>query len=135
MGSLNDIETSEIVSKWKDLILKLDQMGQTYIANADWAALRDATVRWASEREQESNNGQQVDKSDIEARLLLYVKVLKMYLGYCRDQVQVERITRGCSVQFPALKPFLDKMDTIPTDDIEMVPELRSLTPMELRGQ
>lgn len=135
MGSLNDIETSEIVSKWKDLILKLDQMGQTYIANADWAALRDATVKWASEREQESNDGQQVDKSDIEARLLLYVKVLKMYLGYCRDQVQVERITRGCSVQFPALKPFLDKMDTIPTDDIEMVPELRSLTPMELRGQ
>lgn len=46
MGSIDDVSTQEISQRWIDLICKSDEIGQRFIANADWAALRDATVTW-----------------------------------------------------------------------------------------
>lgn len=46
MGSI-DVSNEVITDRWIQLIKKADQIGQTYIANADWAALRDATVTYA----------------------------------------------------------------------------------------
>ncbi|EDO17550.1 hypothetical protein Kpol_534p30 [Vanderwaltozyma polyspora DSM 70294] len=46
MGSIDDVTNEEILSRWTTLILKSDDIGQRFIANADWAALRDATITW-----------------------------------------------------------------------------------------
>ncbi|CCK72918.1 uncharacterized protein KNAG_0M00650 [Huiozyma naganishii CBS 8797] len=46
MGSVDDTTNDEILQRWINLICKSDQIGQRFIANADWAALRDATVTW-----------------------------------------------------------------------------------------
>lgn len=46
MGSVDDTTNDEILQRWIDLIRKSDEIGQKFIANADWAALRDATVTW-----------------------------------------------------------------------------------------
>ena len=46
MGSVDDINNAEILQRWIDLVCKSDEIGQKFIANADWAALRDATVTW-----------------------------------------------------------------------------------------
>ncbi|QLL32680.1 hypothetical protein HG536_0D02020 [Torulaspora globosa] len=46
MGSVDDATNSEILQRWIHLITKSDEIGQRFIANADWAALRDATVTW-----------------------------------------------------------------------------------------
>ena len=46
MGSVDDITNAEILQRWIDLVCKSDEIGQKFIANADWAALRDATVTW-----------------------------------------------------------------------------------------
>ncbi|AQZ13597.1 YBR238C and RMD9 (YGL107C) [Zygosaccharomyces parabailii] len=46
MGSVDDATNVEIMQRWIDLVNKSDETGQKFIANADWAALRDATVTW-----------------------------------------------------------------------------------------
>lgn len=46
MGSVDDATNTEILQRWIHLIVKSDEIGQRFIANADWAALRDATVTW-----------------------------------------------------------------------------------------
>lgn len=46
MGSVDDASSLEILQRWIDLVSKSDEAGQKFIANADWAALRDATVTW-----------------------------------------------------------------------------------------
>lgn len=46
MGSVDDASSAEIMQRWIHLIVKSDEIGQRFIANADWAALRDATVTW-----------------------------------------------------------------------------------------
>lgn len=46
MGSVDDASNIEILQRWINLISKSDEIGQRFIANADWAALRDATVTW-----------------------------------------------------------------------------------------
>ena len=46
MGSVDNTTNDEILQRWIDLIKKSDEIGQKFIANADWAALRDATVTW-----------------------------------------------------------------------------------------
>lgn len=46
MGSVDDASNLEILQRWIGLVSKSDEAGQKFIANADWAALRDATVTW-----------------------------------------------------------------------------------------
>lgn len=50
MGSIDDATNEEILQRWIDLIGKSDEIGQRFIANADWAALRDATVTWTQSK-------------------------------------------------------------------------------------
>ncbi|CCH60854.1 hypothetical protein TBLA_0D03540 [Henningerozyma blattae CBS 6284] len=47
MGSVDDITTDEILKRWVTLLEKSDESRQKFIANADWAALRDSTLTWA----------------------------------------------------------------------------------------
>ncbi|CDO95801.1 unnamed protein product [Kluyveromyces dobzhanskii CBS 2104] len=55
MGSIN-VPNEVIREKWVQLIQKADQIGQSYIANADWAALRDATVTFTQEQFKHGNS-------------------------------------------------------------------------------
>ncbi|CCH57978.1 hypothetical protein TBLA_0A01780 [Henningerozyma blattae CBS 6284] len=57
MGSVDDASNGEILQRWVDLITKSDEIGQRFIANADWAALRDATVTWTQfNRDKDNKN-------------------------------------------------------------------------------
>lgn len=57
MGSVDDATNVEILQRWIHLIAKSDEIGQRFIANADWAALRDATVTWTQyQKENQSSN-------------------------------------------------------------------------------
>ncbi|AJP82598.1 AQG_2a_G0004510.mRNA.1.CDS.1 [Saccharomyces cerevisiae] len=57
MGSVDDASNAEILQRWMDLIRKSDEIGQRFIANADWAALRDATVTWTqNDRDSKKSN-------------------------------------------------------------------------------
>lgn len=49
MGSVDNATNEDILSRWVNLISKSDEIGQSFIANADWAALRDATVTWTQQ--------------------------------------------------------------------------------------
>lgn len=60
MGSVDETNNIEIMQRWIDLIVKSDEIGQRFIANADWAALRDATVTWTQyQRESRLNSSHQ----------------------------------------------------------------------------
>lgn len=54
MGSVDDATNNEILQRWIHLISKSDEIGQRFIANADWAALRDATVTWTQFQKEKS---------------------------------------------------------------------------------
>lgn len=110
LGSIDEITTKEIWDKWEQVIIKLDQMGQTYIANADWAALRDATLKWS-----QSNINNNIV---VEERVLLYLKIVKLYKQYCRDSRQLTRIIKGFGTQYPILQTYLDQMDQLDTSDL-----------------
>ncbi|KAL6942271.1 hypothetical protein ACO0QE_003440 [Hanseniaspora vineae] len=49
LGFINNVTQQAIWKKWDELLAKIDETGQSYIANADWAALRDSTLTWANE--------------------------------------------------------------------------------------
>ncbi|CAB4254258.1 similar to Saccharomyces cerevisiae YGL107C RMD9 Mitochondrial protein required for respiratory growth [Maudiozyma barnettii] len=120
LGSIDDITPNDIINKWNELITKGDQMGQTYIANADWAALRDATLGWAQKH---------TGVPEAEIRVELYYKLLKLYKVYCRDARQINRITVGVSAQLPMAQKFQEEnnINTINTDDIPFLENLHSL--------
>lgn len=65
LGSVDDATTEEILVKWIDLIKKSDEIGQKFIANADWAALRDATITWTQRHRDmsKSTNARELMKS------------------------------------------------------------------------
>ncbi|CCF55880.1 hypothetical protein KAFR_0A04450 [Kazachstania africana CBS 2517] len=111
-----NIET-EILSRWGELIAKLDEMGNTYLANADWAALRDATLTWAQTNQVEK-------KEDAINRIILYLRVAKTYKPYCRDSRQFLNITEGYARNFENMQKYLAMLDTL--EPIE-IPELHSL--------
>ncbi|AAS53343.1 AFL029Wp [Eremothecium gossypii ATCC 10895] len=50
-----EVSNEQIYSRWLRLVQKADQIGQTYIANADWAALRDATVGYIHQNQKEEH--------------------------------------------------------------------------------
>lgn len=54
MGSVDDASNVEILQRWIHLIVKSDEIGQRFIANADWAALRDATVTWTQYQKEQA---------------------------------------------------------------------------------
>lgn len=120
LGSIDNATPQDIIARWNQLIGKGDQMGQSFIANADWAALRDATLTWA-----------QNNKGSIGAplRVELYFKLVKLYKPYCRDIRQVKRITDGLAHQLPVAQRYLDdhKIQDIVVDDIPILQDLQSL--------
>ncbi len=77
LGSVNSTE-EEILSSWYDMLRFADYEGSTYIANADWAAIRDATVN-----------------SKTNQRNLLYCQIFKKYGAYCRDARQFKKLKQN----------------------------------------
>lgn len=121
LGSITDdvVTTKDIWNQWIELLTKIDAMGQRYIANADWAAIRDATL---------SKNRQNANDPTTKERAELYVKIVKLFNPYCRDPVQRDRISRVASTHNTVLKTYWEagKFDTIETSGLEM-PKLPSL--------
>ncbi|SMN18978.1 similar to Saccharomyces cerevisiae YGL107C RMD9 Mitochondrial protein required for respiratory growth [Maudiozyma saulgeensis] len=120
LGSIDSITPIDIIKRWNDMIIKGDQMGQTYIANADWAALRDATLGWAQRH---------MDTPEGKSRTELYFKLVKLYKIYCRDNGQSKRITAGAGINLSVAQKFQEEnnINTISTDDIEILKDLHSL--------
>lgn len=113
------VTTKDIWNQWIELLNKIDSMGQRYIANADWAAIRDATL---------SHDSKDTTDPKTKERPELYVKIVKLFNQYCRDPAQRDRISRLASVYYPVLKTYWEegKFDNIDTTGLE-VPKLPSL--------
>lgn len=147
MGSV-EVTNDEIFQRWSDLIKKSDEIGQSFIANADWAALRDATVTWTQFYKNNTDlfNEQggynpalqaanasgafddipQQAQQDEQDRLELYLKIVKRYSPYCRDSRQLARLTSGTAMKYPVLQPALSSFGTLDVSDIFM-PQLHNL--------
>ncbi|CCF59381.1 hypothetical protein KAFR_0G03490 [Kazachstania africana CBS 2517] len=195
MGSVDDTSNVEILQRWIDLIRKSDEIGQRFIANADWAALRDATVTWTQANRDKGISGKatpptpsptpspnsgmgNVNDADfyshpafqalnasgafddmgndssastavpsgasspsapvplmksqqlpvIDARLVLYLKIVKRYSPYCRDSRQLARLTTGTAVKYSVLQEVLNQFQTLEVSEIP-IPELQNLKP------
>lgn len=74
LGSV-EVTEEEILESWYDLLKFADYEQMHYIANADWAAIRDATV-----------------SSKTNQRPLLYAQIFKKYSPYCRDFGQYKKL-------------------------------------------
>lgn len=120
LGSLDNITCNDILRRWNELIRKEDQMGQRYIANADWAALRDATISWAQIH---------ADEAGCEQRVHLYFQLLSLYKKYARDVSQVNSFSVRLSPHLAVAKAYLEAnpLDSISTDDISIINDLHSL--------
>lgn len=125
LGFINDVTPQEILESWEKLILKIDSQGSSYIANADWAALREATVTWYKNAQFNSELLNSMDPAMIKQRLDIYLQIVKKYMKYCRDSYQVNRITKGLA-ELSELEAEFQRLDTINADAI-MVPQLNCL--------
>ncbi|SCU84038.1 LAME_0C07932g1_1 [Lachancea meyersii CBS 8951] len=156
MGSVQ-ATNQEIFQRWCNLVSKSDEIGQSFIANADWAALRDATVTWtqnsSSQPEdiyssdgfnaamqaatasgafddipQQTPQHQQQHHQMPENRLELYMKIVKRYSPYCRDSRQLSRLTSGTAVKYPVLQQALPKFNNLDVSDV-YIPQFHNLRP------
>ncbi|SCU96901.1 LAMI_0F08152g1_1 [Lachancea mirantina] len=145
MGSV-EATNAEIFQRWCDLVTKSDEIGQSFIANADWAALRDATVTWTQLYDQVDsyNDGynaamlaanasgafddipQQPHRLQDQDRLNLYLKIVKRYSPYCRDSRQLARLTSGTAIKYPILQDALSTFNSMDVSDI-FVPHFKNL--------
>ena len=157
LGSIDNTNNQEILNRWLELVKKLNELGQQYIANADLSALRDATVVWSQLKKDEKNFSAKAKetpttatttKDDIKApkpleglknddftsksedRIELYLKILKRYTPYFRASRQVYRYTTGCAESYPILNEYLSGYSDLSAEDIP-VPELHSFVPKE----
>lgn len=110
LKSLGSVEVSsqEIITAWNDLVACSDAEGYNYIANADWAALRDATIAASG-----------FDRNE------LYVKIWKQYQYFCRDQNQFQRISNNGNL-FTQIQPLLANLNAIDASEI-VVPAFENL--------
>ncbi|SCU81236.1 LAFA_0C03510g1_1 [Lachancea sp. 'fantastica'] len=157
MGSVQ-VTNQEIFQRWCNLVSKSDEIGQSFIANADWAALRDATVTWTQNNEsqpspeelygsdgfgaamQAANASGAFDdipqqttphihqQEKLESRLDLYMKIVKRYSIFCRDSRQLSRLTSGTAVKYPVLQQALSKFNTLDVNDV-YIPQFHNLRP------
>ena len=120
LGSIDNITCNDILRRWNDLISKEDQMGQRYIANADWAALRDSTITWSQQNPEAKGS---------ELRIHFYFQILALYRKYVRNVSQLTMFSTELPPQFVVAKNYLKEnpLDTIPTDGISVLPNLHSL--------
>ncbi|CDR40125.1 CYFA0S04e04126g1_1 [Cyberlindnera fabianii] len=111
LGSIKNVSEEEILASWYELIQHNDAEGYKYIANADWAALRDAT--FASD----------------ESRVELYAKILKQYQWFCRDEGQWRRLHNIVNI-YPILEPYLKNLGTLDASSVK-VPQLTNMRVVE----
>lgn len=127
LGSLNNgaVSTNDIWNQWIELILKLDSMGQKYIANADWAAIRDATLTRVKK-----NDSTATQREESKKRAELYVKIVNLFALYCRDPQQRDQISRNTVSNYHILKPYWGQgqFQNIGHTGLE-IPQLNSLQP------
>ncbi|KAH3672071.1 hypothetical protein WICMUC_004472 [Wickerhamomyces mucosus] len=90
LGSIEISNDEEILNAWEDLIKFNDLEGYDYIANADWAALRDSTI------------------ASIYKRNEIYYKIWLNYKKYCRNFDQFKRISNNLNL-FNEFQPILNK--------------------------
>lgn len=107
MNQFDQLTPDDIWTQWCQLITKLDNTEQTYIANADWASLRDATLPHKD-------------------RVTIYLQIVKLFQKYCRDYAQQSYITTVWSKTHPLLAERLNELDSISTDSLT-VPALTHL--------
>lgn len=104
MGGLDDIKVEDILTRWTKLIEVLDSEGQRFIANADWAALRDATLGWAQVK-------YDLDKSKIESKSLHTSKELGATLNKDED-LDLSHPAFQAASQSGAFDDFEDDLST-----------------------
>lgn len=102
LGSV-EVTEQEILDSWYDLLKFADYEAMKYIANADWAAIRDATV-----------------SSKVQQRPLLYAQIFKKYSPYCRDFNQYKKL-KIHGLQGESTTKIFENLENIEDDNVEVV--------------
>lgn len=112
MGEIADFTDADILSRWNESLRFLDGEGFHYIPMADWAALRDATIK----------------SPHAASRTNLYLAIANTYKDYIQDPTSVNRFVRFWFRQ-PVHNPVLDHMTEVepPLAPVE-VPVFQKLT-------
>ncbi|CCD26710.1 Rmd9p NDAI_0I01410 [Naumovozyma dairenensis CBS 421] len=128
LGSIDDVTTEELLQKWYNIINKEDQIGQQFISNADWSALRDATVGWTASKMASPENENISKERDV-----LYLKIIKKFAQFRRDDSQIRAYTKYlvASPNFSTFAETLEQFDRIDASDI-IVPQLHSVESHEI---
>lgn len=109
-----EVSNEEILKNWYDLILASDFENSKYIANADWAALRDSTINTRFDRG------------------MLFIQTFKVFSPYCRDHNQFLKIkSLACQLR-PELSSYFEHLDQLNVDNV-FLPQLNSITPYRSR--
>lgn len=109
MGSI-DVAEEEILRRWDELIVFSDFQGATFIHNADWAALRDATIA-----------------SKFSNRVELYAKIVKAYSNFSKDFNQIKMLTEVNSSRFPYIVPVMSNLDNVDISNIHIPADRKSV--------
>lgn len=102
MGSVA-VDDTIIIAKWNELLQFSDFQGASFIHNADWAALRDATIGSSQYGEQRVN---------------LYAAMVKQYCRMSKDLRQIKVLTEVNLTRFPFIATAMSYMDSIDTTQL-----------------
>ncbi|GMM35207.1 hypothetical protein DASC09_025320 [Saccharomycopsis crataegensis] len=102
MGSI-PVGDAEILNRWNELIVFSDFQGANFIHNADWAALRDATIA-----------------SQYGDRVMLYAKLVKAYSKYSKDINQVKILVDLNSSRYNYIAPVMADLENLDISDIHV---------------
>ncbi|ODV58271.1 uncharacterized protein ASCRUDRAFT_77977 [Ascoidea rubescens DSM 1968] len=94
----SNVSEDHIFNAWNSLLQFADLTGATFIHNADWAALRDATI---------------ASKDYSKSRIETYCKIIKLYSVYCRDLRQFNMITEVNGTKHPGILPYLHNLNSL----------------------
>lgn len=112
MGSIA-VSELEILNKWNDLIIFSDYQGSNFIHNADWAALRDATIA-----------------SEFPDRVQLYAKLVKAYGRFSKDINQLKVLIDLNTARYRHISPVMANLDQLNVSDIN-VPVFRNIKSLQ----
>lgn len=106
---LIDVSEQEIMARWLELVTFSDVNGATFIHNADWAALRDATIA-----------------SAFGNRVMLYARLVKAFGPFLKDKGQMTVLVDVNSLRYQYIAPTMANLAAVPVDDV-MVPQFTNI--------
>ncbi|CAI5758154.1 unnamed protein product [Candida verbasci] len=112
-----DFSVEEILNKWNNVLKTLDSEGMTYIANADWSAIRQATVLSETQKSSERDG--------------LYYSIVKAYKNYMQnDDAALKSLRMWIKIPdiYKVMSTITSEEDPIIENEVQIIkPQFKNL--------